>query len=113
MRTVELAAYLAGAVAGRHDRGGHVPPSSLDTRSSSSATASSEDRSLARSDTVDGPPGSPTAPTATADRPLTTGKNSSRVAPGTTHRPRFDTSNESENLPATGPRTHPNRGDHT
>jgi GT2 family glycosyltransferase len=112
MRTVELGAYLAGAVAGRHD-GGQGPPVSLATSSSSSAPASSEDRSLARSDTVDGPPASPTAPTATADRPLATGKNSSRVAPGTAHRPRFDTSSESENLPTSGSSSHPSRGDHT
>jgi GT2 family glycosyltransferase len=112
MRTVELAAYLAGAVAGRHD-GGQERPVSLATRSSSSASASSEDRSLARSDTVDGPPASPAVPTATADRPLATGKNSSRVAPGTGHRPRFETSSESENLPTTGSSTHPSRGDHT
>jgi GT2 family glycosyltransferase len=113
MRTVELAGYLSGAVAGRHDGGGQEPPASLATRSSSSASASSEDRSLARTDTVDGPPASPAAPTATADRPLATGKNSSRVAPGTTHRPRFETSSESENLPTTGSSSHPSRGDHT
>jgi hypothetical protein len=112
MRTVELAGYLAGAVAGRHD-GGQEPPASLATRSSSSASASSADRSLARTDTVDGPPASPTAPTATADRPLATGKNSSRVTPGTAHRPRFETSSESENLPTTGSSSHPSRGDHT
>ena len=113
MRTVELGAYLAGAVAGRHDGDGQAPPVSLAIRSSSSASASSEDRSLARTDTVDGPPASPAAPTATADRPLATGKNSSRVAPGTTHRPRFETSSESENLPTTGSSNHPSRGDHT
>ena len=113
MRTVELGAYLAGAVAGRHDGDRQAPPVSLATRSSSSASASSEDRSLARTDTVDGPPASPAAPTATADRPLATGKNSSRVAPGTTHRPRFETSSESENLPTTGSSNHPSRGDHT
>jgi len=113
MRAVELAAYLAGAVAGRRDGGGQEEPVSLATRSSSSAVASSEDRSLARSDTVDGPPASPAAPTETAERPLATGKNSSRVAPGTSHRPRFETSSESENLPTTGSSTHPSRGDHT
>ena len=113
MRTVELAGYLAGAVAGRHDGGGQEPPASLVTRSYSSASASSEDRSLARTDTVDGPPASPAAPTATADRPLATGKNSSRVAPGTAHRPRFETSSESENLPTTGSSSRPIRGDHT
>jgi hypothetical protein len=112
MRTVELAGYLAGAVAGRHDGGGQEP-ASLATRSSSSASASSEDRSLARTDTVDGPPASPAAPTATADRPLATGKNSSRVAPGTAYRPRFETSSESENLPTTGSSSRPIRGDHT
>jgi hypothetical protein len=113
MRTVELAAYLAGAVAGRHDGDGQTPSVSLATRSSSSARASSEDRSLARSDTVDGPPASPTAPTATAERPLATGKKSTRVAPGIRQRPRLDTSSESENRPATGSSTHPNRGDQT
>jgi GT2 family glycosyltransferase len=113
MRTVELAAYLAGAVAGRHEGGPQAPASSRATRSASSAPASSGDRSLARSDTVEGPPGSPTAPTATADRPLATGKNSSRIAPGTSRRPRLDTSSESDHLPTTGPSTHPNRGDHT
>jgi GT2 family glycosyltransferase len=112
MRTVELAAYLAGAVAGRHDGGPQAPASSRATRSASSASASSGDRSLARSDTVEGPPGSPTAPTATADRPLATGKNSSRVAPDTSRRPRLDTSSESDHRPTTGPSTHPNRGDH-
>ena len=112
MRSVELAGYLAGAVAGRHD-GGQEPPASLATRSSSSASASSDDRSLARSETVDGPPASPAAPTATADRPLATGKNSSRVTPGTAHRPRFETNSESENLPTTGSSSHPSRGDHT
>ena len=60
-----------------------------------------------------GPPASPTAPTATADRPLATGKKSSRVTPGTSRRPRLETSSESENLPATGSSSHPNRGDHT
>jgi GT2 family glycosyltransferase len=113
MRTVELAAYLTGAVAGRHDGGPQAPASSRATKSASSASASSGDRSLARSDTVEGPPGSPTAPTATADRPLGTGKNSSRVAPGTSRRPRLDTSSESDHLPTTGPSTRPNRGDHT
>jgi hypothetical protein len=113
MRTVELAAYLAGAVAGRRDRGAQASSASRATRSASSASASSDDRSLARSDTAHGPPGSPAAPTATADRPLATGKKSSRVAPGTSRRPRLDTSSESENLPATGPSSHPNRGDHT
>ena len=152
MRSVELAAYLAGALAGRHDGRGRRPfPGRADagagrrdddargavagrpgaavgrrdgdpqgasasraTRSSSRASASSEDRSLARSDTVDGPPGSPAAPTATADRPLATGKKSSRVAPGTSRRPRLETSSESENRPATGPNSsRPNRGDHT
>ena len=113
MRTVELAAYLAGALAGRHDGDPQAPASSRATRSASSASASSGDRSLARSDTVEGPPGSPAAPTATAERPLATGKNSSRVAPGTSRRPRLETSSESENLPTTGSSTHPNRGDHT
>jgi GT2 family glycosyltransferase len=113
MRAVELAAYLAGAVAGRRDGGGQRPATSRAARSPSSASASSEVRSLARTDTVEGPPGSPTAPTATADRPLATGKNSSRVAPGTSRRPRFEMSSESENLPATGSSNHPHRGDHT
>jgi GT2 family glycosyltransferase len=113
MRTVELAAYAAGALAGRHDNPAQPPAPSRATRSASSASASSEDRSLARTDTVTGPPASPTAPTATADRPLATGKNSSRVAPGTSRRPRLDTSNESENRPTTGSSTHPSRGDHT
>jgi GT2 family glycosyltransferase len=113
MRSVELAAYLAGAVAGRHDGASQEPAASRSTRSASSAPASSVDRSLARTDTVAGPSASPTAPTATADRPLATGKKSSRVAPGTSRRPRLDTSNESENHPATGSSNHPNRGDHT
>jgi hypothetical protein len=113
MRTVELAAYLAGALAGRRDGAGQVPGSSRATRSASSASASSDDRSLARSDTVEGPPGSPAAPTATAERPLATGKKSSRVAPGTSRRPRLETSSESEKRPATGSSSHPNRGDHT
>jgi GT2 family glycosyltransferase len=111
MRSVELAAYLAGAVAGRHD--GQGPAASRPARSASSASASSDDRSLARTDTVAGPPASPAAPTATADRPLATGKKSSRVTPGTSRRPRLETSSESENLPATGSSSHPNRGDHT
>jgi GT2 family glycosyltransferase len=113
MRSVELAAYLAGAVAGRHDGDGQDPAASRATRSASSAPASSEDRSRARTETVTGPPASPTAPTATADRPLATGKKSTRVAPGTSRRPRLDTSNESENRPTTGSSNHPNRGDHT
>lgn len=113
MRSVELAAYAAGALAGRHDGDGQGPASSRATRSASSAPASSEDRSRARTDTVAGPPASPAAPTATAERPLATGKNSSRVAPGTSRRPRLDTSSESENRPTTGSSTHPNRGDHT
>ncbi|HEX2374535.1 MAG TPA: glycosyltransferase [Actinomycetota bacterium] len=113
MRAVELAAYLAGAVAGRRDGRGQGPAASRATRSASSASASSEDRSLARSDTVEGPPGSPAAPTATAERPLATGKKSSRVAPGTSRRPRLETSSESENLPTTGPSSRPHRGDHT
>ncbi|HSK38101.1 MAG TPA: hypothetical protein VLA80_15325, partial [Actinomycetota bacterium] len=113
MRAVELAAYLAGAVAGRHDGASQEPAASRSTRSASSASASSDDRSLARTDTVAGPPASPTAPTATADRPLATGKNASRVTPGTSRRPRLDTSSESENRPTTGSSTHPHRGDHT
>jgi hypothetical protein len=113
MRSVELAAYLAGAVAGRHDGDGQDPAASRATRSASSAPASSEDRSRARTETVTGPPASPTAPTATADRPLATGKKSTRVAPGTSRRPRLDTSNESENRPTTGSSNHPSRGDHT
>jgi GT2 family glycosyltransferase len=113
MRAVELTAYLAGAVAGRRDGHGQGPASRRATRSTSSASASSDDRSLARSDTVAAPPANPTAPTATADRPLATGKKSSRVAPATSRRPRLDTSSESENLPATGSSSHPNRGDHT
>jgi GT2 family glycosyltransferase len=112
MRTVELAAYAAGALAGRHDLDGQGS-ASRSTSSASSALASSGDRSLARTDTVAGPPASPTAPTATADRPLATGKNSSRVAPGTSRRPRLDTSSESENRPTTGSSSHPIRGDHT
>jgi Glycosyl transferase family 2 len=111
MRSVELAAYLAGAVAGRRD--GQGLSTSRSTRSASSAPASSDDRSLARTDTVAGPPASPTAPTATADRPLATGKKSRRVTPGTSRRPRLDTSSESENRPTTGSSTHPNRGDQT
>jgi GT2 family glycosyltransferase len=113
MRSVELAAYLAGAVAGRHDGAGQGPAASRATRSASNASASSVDRSLARTDTVAAPPASPTAPTATADRPLATGKKSSRVTPGTSRRPRLDTSSESENRPTTGSSNHPNRGDHT
>jgi len=113
MRTAELAAYLAGALAGRRDGGPQAPASSRATRSARSASASSGDRSRARTDTVEFPPGSPAAPTATAERPLATGKNSSRVAPGTSRRPRLETSSESENLPTTGSSTHPNRGDHT
>jgi Glycosyl transferase family 2 len=113
MRAVELAAYLAGAVAGRRDGAGQGPASSLATRSASRASASSEDRSLARSDTVEEPPASPAAPTATAERPLATGKKSSRVAPGSSRRPRLETSSESENRPATGPSSRPDRGDHT
>ena len=89
------------------------PASSRATRSARSASASSDDRSLARTDTVEVPPGSPAAPTATAERPLATGKNSSRAAPGTSRRPRLETSSESENLPTTGSSTHLNRGDHT
>jgi GT2 family glycosyltransferase len=113
MRSVELAAYLAGALAGRHDGDGQPPASRRATRSASSASASSDERSLARTETVAGPPASPTAPTATAERPLATGKKSSRVTPGSSRRPRLETSSESENLPATGPSSHPNRGDHT
>jgi GT2 family glycosyltransferase len=113
MRSVELAAYLAGAVAGRHDGAAQTPATSRATRSASSASASSDDRSRARTDTVAGPPASPTAPTATADRPLATGKKSSRVTPGISRRPRLDTSSESENRPATGSSNHPNRGDQT
>jgi hypothetical protein len=113
MRIVELAAYLAGALAGRGDGTGQGSASSRATRSASSASASSEDRSLARTETVDGPPGSPAAPTATAERPLATGKKSSRVAPGSSRRPRLETSSESENLPATGPSSQANRGDQT
>jgi hypothetical protein len=112
MRSVELAAYLAGAVAGRRDGDGQGPASRA-ARSASSASASSDDRSLARIDTVAGPPASPTAPTATADRPLATGKKSSRVAPGSSRRPRLETSSESENLPTAGSSSHPDRGDHT
>jgi Glycosyl transferase family 2 len=113
MRSVELAAYLAGAVAGRRDGDGQGPASSRAARSARSASASSDNRSLARTETVAGPPASPAAPTATAERPLATGKKSSRVAPGTSRRPRLETSSESENLPATGSSSHPNRGDHT
>jgi len=113
MRTVELTAYAAGALAGRHDLDGQGPAASRSTSSASSALVSSGDRSLARTDTAAGPPASPTAPTATAERPLATGKNSSRVAPGTSRRPRLDTSSESENRPTTGSSTHPNLGDHT
>jgi GT2 family glycosyltransferase len=113
MRTVELAAYLGGAVAGRRDPGAQASASSRATRSASSPSASSLDRPLARTDTVEGPPATPTAPTATADRPLATGKKSSRTTPGTSSRPRLDTSNESENLPTTGPSSRPTLGDHT
>jgi Glycosyl transferase family 2 len=113
LRAVELAAYLAGAVAGRRDPGAQPSASSRAARSASSASASSLDRSLARTDTVEGPPATPTAPTATADRPLATGKKSSRATSGTSSRPRLDTSNESENLPTTGPSTRATRGDHT
>jgi glycosyl transferase family 2 len=113
MRGVELAAYLAGALAGGRDADAQASASSRATRSASSPSASSLDRSLARTDTVEGPPATPTAPTATADRPLATGKKSSRATPGTSSRPRLDTSNESENLPTTGLSSHPTRGDHT
>jgi GT2 family glycosyltransferase len=113
MRTVELAAYLAGAVAGRHDGAAQAPPSSRSTRSASSASASWRPRSLARTDTVDDPPASPAAPTATAERPRATGKKSSRVAPGRSLRPRLETSSESENRPASGSSSRPARGDHT
>ena len=113
MRTVELAAYLAGAMAGPRDGRGQGPAASRSTRSASSASASSDDRSRARTDTVAGPPASPTAPTATADRPRATGKKSTRVARGSSRRPRLDTSSESENLPTTGSSSHPDRGDHT
>jgi GT2 family glycosyltransferase len=112
MRTVELAAYLAGAVAGR--RGAtQEPASSLATMSASSAAASSVDRSRARTETVEGPPASPAAPTATAERPRATGKKSSRVAPGTSQRPRLDTSSESDPRRAMGPSSWPRRGDQT
>jgi Glycosyl transferase family 2 len=112
MRAVELAAYLAGAVAGR--RGvAQEPASSLATMSASSAAASSVDRSRARTDTVEGPPASPAAPTATAERPRATGKKSSRLAPGSSRRPRLDTSSESDPRRATGPSSRPRRGDQT
>jgi GT2 family glycosyltransferase len=113
MRTVELAAYLAGALAGRDDGAGQASVQSRATMSASSASASSDDRSLARTDTVEDLPGSPAAPTATAERPLATGKKSSRVAPGTSPRPRLETSSESENRPATGSSSRPARGDQT
>jgi Glycosyl transferase family 2 len=112
MRGVELAAYLAGAVAGRR-LGAQEPASRRATMSASSAAASSDDRSRARSDTVEAPPASPAAPTATAERPRATGKKSSRVAPGTARRPRLDTSSESEPRRATGPSSRPRRGDQT
>jgi GT2 family glycosyltransferase len=112
MRTVELAAYLAGAVAGRRDAA-QEPASSLATTSASSAAASSVDRSRARTETVEGPPASPAAPTATAERPRATGKKSSRVAPGTSRRPRLETSSESDPRRATGPSSRPRRGDQT
>jgi GT2 family glycosyltransferase len=113
MRAVELAAYLGGALAGRRDGAGQGPASSLATRSASSASVSSDDRSLARTETVEGPPSSPAAPMATAERPLATGKKSSRVAPGSSRRPRLETSSESENLPASGSSSRPGQGDHT
>jgi GT2 family glycosyltransferase len=113
MRTVELAAYLAGAVAGRRQGAVQEPASSLATMSASSAAVSSVDRSRARSETVEGPPASPADPTATAERPRATGKKSSRVAPGTSRRPRLDTSSESEPRRATDPSSRPRRGDQT
>jgi hypothetical protein len=112
IRGVELAAYLAGAAAGRR-LAAQDPASSRATMSASSAAASSADRSRARSDTVEVPPTSPAAPTATAERPRATGKKSSRVAPGTARRPRLDTSSESEPRRATGPSSRPRRGDQT
>jgi glycosyl transferase family 2 len=113
MRAVELAAYLAGAVAGSRQHTAQAPASSLATMSASSASASSVDRSRARTDTVEGPPTSPAAPTATAERPRATGKKSSRVAPGTARRPRLETSSESDPRRATGPSSRPSRGDQT
>jgi hypothetical protein len=113
MRAVELAAYLAGALAGWRQGAAQAPASSLAAMSASSASASSVDRSRARSDTVEGPPGSPAAPTATAERPRATGKKSSRVAPGTARRPTLEISSESEQRRATGPSSRPRRGDQT
>jgi Glycosyl transferase family 2 len=113
MRTVELVAYLAGALAGGRRGAAQASASSLATMSASSASASSVNRSRARSDTVEGPPGSPAAPTATAERPRATGKKSSRVAPGTAQGPTLETSSESEPRRATGPSSRPSRGDHT
>ena len=53
-------------------------------------------RSRARSDSVEVIPSIPTAPKATAERPLATGKKSSRAVFGTDWRPRFDMRKESE-----------------
>jgi GT2 family glycosyltransferase len=113
MRAVELAAYLAGAVAGSRHGTAQASASSRATMSASSSSASSADRSRARRDTVEGPPGNPAAPTATAERPRATGKKSSRVAPGTARRPTLETSSESEQRRATGPSSRPSRGDQT
>jgi hypothetical protein len=113
MRTCELAAYLAGALVGLRRSRAQLGLSSRATRSASSASASSDDSSRARSDTVEGPPASPAAPTATAERPRATGKKSSRATPGTRRRPRFETSSESEKRPANGSSRRASRGDQT
>ena len=105
LRGCELAAYLAGAVAGARQA------SSRATTSASSASASSRYRSRARTETVEGPPGSPADPNATAERPRATGKKSSLRAPGTARRPTLETSSESEKRPASGSSRRAGRGD--
>lgn len=78
------------------------------TASSSSAAASDGERSRARTLSVDPRPLIPTAPNATAERPLATGSSSSRST-GSDSRPRLDTSSESENRSANGASSHPSR----
>ena len=109
MRTVELAAYLAGALAGRRDGGPQAPASSRPPGRPGALGVLGR-QVPARTDTVE-VRRQPGRPTATAERPLATGKNHA-VAPGTSRRP-GQTSSESENPPTTGSSTHPNRGDHT
>jgi arabinofuranan 3-O-arabinosyltransferase len=76
--------------------------------SSSSEAASASDRSRARTPSVEGPPESPAAPNATAERPLATGRNSTRsMSAGNGSRPRLDTSSESEKRSANGASSHP------